>query len=165
MLETSPFAALSLIAAPALMTNATSLLVMSTSNRLGRTVDRARALAREVEALGEGSGDRAGMLRSLDQAQARVLIAMRALMALYFAAGTFAAGTLSAFLGAVLAPNSRVVMETAVIVTVAAAGLAFVSLVIASGLLMQESRLGFAMLRDETNRARRRLSNLSRGAA
>jgi hypothetical protein len=32
----SPFAALSLIAAPAILTNAASLLVMSTSNRLAR---------------------------------------------------------------------------------------------------------------------------------
>lgn len=45
----SPFAALSLIVAPAVLTNASSILVLSTSNRLARAVDRARALAAELE--------------------------------------------------------------------------------------------------------------------
>ena len=41
----NPFAALTFIAAPALLTNASSLLLMGTTNRLARAVDRVRALA------------------------------------------------------------------------------------------------------------------------
>jgi hypothetical protein len=37
----NPFAALSLIVAPAILTNASAVLAMSTSNRLARAVDRA----------------------------------------------------------------------------------------------------------------------------
>jgi hypothetical protein len=48
-LEASPLAALSLIVAPAILTNASSVLIMSTSNRLARTVDRATQLSRELE--------------------------------------------------------------------------------------------------------------------
>jgi Protein of unknown function (DUF2721) len=45
----NPFAALSLIVAPAILTNASAVLAMSTSNRLARAVDRARELLRHVE--------------------------------------------------------------------------------------------------------------------
>lgn len=47
--SSNPFAALSLIVAPAILTNASSVLAMSTSNRLARAVDRARELARQLE--------------------------------------------------------------------------------------------------------------------
>ena len=53
----NPFAAFSLIVAPAILTNASSVLAMSTGNRLARSVDRARDLARQLEAK-EGSHGR-----------------------------------------------------------------------------------------------------------
>ncbi len=40
----NPFAAVSLIVAPAILTNASAVLAMSTSNRLARAADRAREL-------------------------------------------------------------------------------------------------------------------------
>jgi hypothetical protein len=43
--QTNPFAVLSLIVAPAVLTNACSVLVLSTSNRLARATDRVRELA------------------------------------------------------------------------------------------------------------------------
>ena len=46
----NPFAALSLFVAPSILTNACSVPIMSPSNRLARTVDRARELSRELEA-------------------------------------------------------------------------------------------------------------------
>src|SRR5260370_11892858 len=44
----NPFAVLTLIAAPAVFTNASSLLALGTGNRLARGVDRTRYLAREL---------------------------------------------------------------------------------------------------------------------
>jgi len=41
----NPFAILSFIVAPAVLTNASSVLSMSTTNRLARAVDRARELS------------------------------------------------------------------------------------------------------------------------
>ena len=49
MADANPFAALSLIVAPAILTNASSILAMSTSNRLARAADRARELAKQLE--------------------------------------------------------------------------------------------------------------------
>jgi hypothetical protein len=46
---TNPFGALTLIVAPAVLTNASSILVLSTSNRLARAIDRARALTSNLE--------------------------------------------------------------------------------------------------------------------
>ncbi len=40
----NPFTALSLIGAPAILTNASSLLALSTSNRFAHAIDRARVL-------------------------------------------------------------------------------------------------------------------------
>ncbi len=50
----NPFAALSLIVAPALLTNASSLLVVSTSDRLARAVDRVRENSTLLEAADPG---------------------------------------------------------------------------------------------------------------
>jgi hypothetical protein len=146
--ETSPFAALSLIAAPALMTNAASLLAMSTSNRLGRTVDRTRSLAREIEAAGAESDPH--LLRSLTLAQTRVLITIRALTAIYFALGAFAAATLCAFIGAVVADGAgTVILEGAVIATVVFGAIAFLALIAAAALLIRESWLAYRLMSDE----------------
>jgi len=48
-MDPNPFSVLSLIVAPAILTNASSVLVMSTSNRLARAVDRARELSKQLE--------------------------------------------------------------------------------------------------------------------
>lgn len=48
-LSTNPFAILSFISAPAVLTNASSVLLFGTGNRYGRAVDRVHELSDEVE--------------------------------------------------------------------------------------------------------------------
>ncbi len=48
MATENPFSVLSYIVAPALLTNTTALLLMGTTNRFARAVDRARAVAERV---------------------------------------------------------------------------------------------------------------------
>ena len=76
--HTSPFAVLSLIVAPAILTNAASVLAMSTSNRLARAVDRARDLGRQLEDTStpdpspdEGARESARRLRGTGGTEAR----------------------------------------------------------------------------------------------
>jgi len=57
--ESNPFAILTFIAAPALLTNASSLLALGTSNRFARNVDRARALLAMLEGRATSSAIRA----------------------------------------------------------------------------------------------------------
>jgi len=50
----NPFAVLTAVVAPAILTNACSVLALGTSNRLARVVDRTRVVARELAALESG---------------------------------------------------------------------------------------------------------------
>ena len=43
-LDTNPFVVLSYVSGPALLTNATSLILLSTTNRFARAIDRSRQL-------------------------------------------------------------------------------------------------------------------------
>ncbi|MBV8580788.1 MAG: DUF2721 domain-containing protein [Candidatus Eremiobacteraeota bacterium] len=85
------FQLLTFIAAPALLTNASSVLVLSTSNRFARAVDRTRTLAKTPEA-----PDRE---RALLRVARRTLMLNRALTSFYVAVASFAIGTFSELLG------------------------------------------------------------------
>ena len=50
----NPFAVLTAVVAPAILTNACSVLALGTSNRLARVVDRTRVVARELAAIEPG---------------------------------------------------------------------------------------------------------------
>src|SRR5262245_41089277 len=110
--QANPFAAFSLIVAPAILTNASSVLAMSTSNRIARAADRARDLARQIEAA-EASGDPSAsddFTRKLDElsaTEARTTMLLRVLQSFYLGLGGFASSTLAALLGAVLAQVNR----------------------------------------------------------
>src|SRR5262245_57055456 len=102
--QINPFAVLSLIVAPAILTNACTVLAMSTSNRLARASDRARELSRQLEAHDAAqSPESARRLRELKVAEERSLLLMRALRAIYLAIGSFAFATLASLVGAVAA--------------------------------------------------------------
>src|SRR5256886_17014072 len=77
----NPFAVLSLIVAPAILTNASSVLAMSTSNRLARAVDRARELSKQLEEAADLSSPEAtrrlGELSAAEDRAMRLLGALR----------------------------------------------------------------------------------------
>src|SRR3981189_286611 len=96
----NPFASLSFISGPALLTNASTLMLMGTINRYGRALDRARELARSMDAKSLDKEMRVLTSRQLDAAQRRVLFIVRGLIAFYTAVGAFGLGTLWSLLGA-----------------------------------------------------------------
>ena len=155
----SPLAALSLIVAPAILTNASSVLAMSTSNRLARAVDRARELARQLESVeAETTGDAGRRLRDLSVTEDRTVLLMRALRSFYSALGGFATATLLALVGAVAeaaAPGVRAVrgLELAGLI---AGAFAVAALVRGSALLLRETRLAVAMLQERADSVRAR---------
>ncbi len=51
-LADNPFAALTIVVAPAVLTNASSVLCLGTGNRIARVVDRTRVLNAELATLG-----------------------------------------------------------------------------------------------------------------
>lgn len=154
-----PFAALSLIVAPAILTNASSVLAMSTSNRLARAVDRARELARQLEEAGGDSGPEAERrLREMSTAEVRALLLLRVLRSFYTALAGFALATLVSLFGAVLsAGRGGVAVQALEVLGVAAGMVAVGGLVHGSVLLLRETRLGVTVLQERLDRVRSRL--------
>jgi hypothetical protein len=105
-LSQSPFAVLTFIAAPALLTNASSLLAMSTINRMLRTRDRMHELYVRSEAGGHSAAESARLLEQSSRVENQATLLLRALRAVYVALGAFAAATLVTLLGAGVAPES-----------------------------------------------------------
>ncbi len=101
----SPFAFLTFLAAPAILTNASSLLVLSTANRLARASDRARFAAGELFAKKNVDDPVAQLqLKDFNNATKRAGMLVSSLRAFYGAAGSFAASTCVALAGAVSSP-------------------------------------------------------------
>src|SRR6476469_6324205 len=95
--HSNPFAVLSLIVAPAILTNASSVLAMSTTNRLARASARTRELARQLEETTDLSSPEAGRrLSELDAAERRSVMLVTALRSFYVALGSFASAALFA---------------------------------------------------------------------
>jgi hypothetical protein len=155
----NPFAALSLIVAPAILTNASSVLAMSTSNRLARAVDRARELARQLEEPGRDRGPEADRrLSELTITETRAILLLRVLRSLYTALGGFALATLVSLLGAVLAVvPGRAVVQVLELTGVCAGMVAVGALVHGSVLLLHETRMAVAVLRERAERVRTRI--------
>ena len=95
MLDSSlgnPFAALTVVVAPAILTNASSVLCMGTANRIARVVDRTRHVAGELAGL-EDQNSRAFQIRvsQLERLTARSKQLFWALRFMYASLGLFAA--------------------------------------------------------------------------
>ena len=166
--QANPFAAFSLIVAPAILTHASSVLAMSTSNRLARAVDRARDLARQIEAIESASGPSGGdrrkafdrMLGELTATEQRTTMLLRVLQSFYFALGGFASSTLAALLGAVLARfGSGPVVMLLELLAVAAGTVGVGALVRGSVILVRETAIAVRVIseRAASVRARARL--------
>jgi hypothetical protein len=155
----NPFAVMSLIVAPAILTNACSVLAMSTSNRLARAVDRARELSKQLEATEDRSSEEtARRLRELVGSETRALLLVTALRSLYAGLGGFASAALISLLGAVLFPTGVRTLVTGLEIAAVAVGLAAVAaLVHASVLLVRETRIAVQVIQDRADRVRARL--------
>lgn len=88
--EASPLTAFTLIAAPAVLTNAAAVLVMSTSNRFSRTLDRARSLANQLASQDLPKTQRKLRLSQFERAQIRAFLLLKALSSFYVSLATFA---------------------------------------------------------------------------
>src|ERR1700751_1550016 len=92
LLTNNPFAVLTFIAAPAILTNATSVLAMSTINRMLRTRDRMHELLQESEAGTPSSGSK--FIGQVERVERQATLLLRALHWIYIALGAFAAASL-----------------------------------------------------------------------
>src|SRR5439155_4039844 len=99
----SPFGALTFVAAPALLTNASSVLALSTINRMLRTRDRMHELFTKSEAGGQTPEESARLIGQANRVERQATLLLRALHSIYVALAAFACATLVTLLGASLA--------------------------------------------------------------
>jgi hypothetical protein len=156
-LESNPLGILTFIVAPAILTNASSIMALGTSNRFARAIDRARSLLAEAERhKGEAHADTdteaasALRVRQLLTAERRVLLLVRALTAFYLSVGCFAAASLVSLFAAVLFIAEQETLRQVTLSIAFLAGIAGVGgLVAGSGVLVLETRLALRILKDE----------------
>src|SRR5256885_5049053 len=92
-LTQSPFAVLTFVAAPALLTNASSVLALSTINRMLRTRDRMHDLFAKSEADEQSPASPAAAARLIEQVnrvEKQAILLLRSLHAIYVALAAFA---------------------------------------------------------------------------
>ncbi len=149
---TNPFTVLTYVGGPALLTNATALMLLSTSNRFARAIDRSRYL---VEFLDNKERPRkAAAAKELVMAQDRVRLIGAALSRFYLATSVFALATMSSVAGAVLGEYIGGLSFGAVIAFAALSGvIGFAALVHGSIALMLESRVAMRSLDLEAEEA------------
>jgi Protein of unknown function (DUF2721) len=151
-LESNPFAILTFIAAPAVLTNASSVLALGTSNRFARNVDRLRVI---IKLLDVEKGLIPTPLTELyrdqiRQYERRGFLLVRALSSLYFSIGCFAGGSLMSLLGAILSSSNHPNLLQPVLILALLAGVAGLSgLIVGCSLLVRETRLAMHTIMEE----------------
>ena len=163
---TNPFAALSLIVAPAVLTNASSVLVLSTSNRLARAVDRARSLAAHLESPAPARESLIALrFKEMDSAERRALLLLSALRFFYASIGAFATAALTSLVGAALLGTPvDVLPATLEIVAVAAGFIGVTGLVLGCVLLLRETRIAVRVVSDEARLLREQFAQRTKSS-
>src|SRR4029077_4918097 len=92
LLTQNPFAVLTFIVAPAILTNATSVLAMSTINRMLRTRERMQQLFAESEGTAQFQGPR--LIQQVNRVERQAVLLLSAMRWIYLALGAFAAASL-----------------------------------------------------------------------
>jgi len=108
----SAVAVLTAMITPAVLISACGSMILSTSSRLGRVVDRVRGLSDKLEELAAKESDetkvRQGVIYAqLDKLTSRARILQRSMVAFYLAAGMFVATSVAIGLVAVIPSSPR----------------------------------------------------------
>lgn len=150
---TNLFGLLTFIVAPAILTNASSVMALGTSNRFARAIDRARALYALVEGKSDDANpETAARIRQLRYAEVRALFLVRALTAFYLSVGAFAAASLVSLLGAIFFVSQYEMLHYVTLAGAFVAGLTGIGgLVTGSACLVWETRMALKVLRTETD--------------
>jgi hypothetical protein len=154
----NPFAVLSLVAAPALLTNAASLMALSTANRFLRAGERLRIVIEELKKA-ELPAEREWRLVHMNRIEKQAMLLLVALRAVYVALGCFVMGSLVAIVGAALAerkyhPVDEVMMGLGLVVGFVGAG----SVVWACLNLFRATRLSMTNISEEAALIRERMA-------
>ena len=102
MVTTDPFSILTIVVAPAVLTNASSVLALGTNNRLARVADRTHAVAAQLAKLEPGAKGYEVAEAQLPDLQMRAQLLLRALRCFYLGLGLFASSALISIAGSIV---------------------------------------------------------------
>jgi hypothetical protein len=167
-IPTNPFAILTFISAPAVLTNASCVLLFGTGNRYGRAIDRVHELSDMIEQGTEMTPEELRLrIRQLESGETRTMLIVRALTCFYTAVAGFVASTLVSLIGAALV-TAEIKQGVFFSFTTAflAGGVAVCAMIAGAVMLAAETRFSFRVLREErkylTERAHQRMSGPAR---
>jgi hypothetical protein len=151
-LPSNPFAILTFISAPAILTNASCVLLFGTGNRYGRAIDRVHELSAMIESARDaGAAELQLRIRQLEAGEKRTSLIVRALTCFYAAVAGFVSCTLISLAGAVLV---SIHIEEGVWISFAIAFVAgtigVCSMVAGALMLVRETRYSFRILSEES---------------
>ena len=146
----NPFAALSIVVAPAILTNASSVLCQGTANRLARVVDRTHVVSKQLTNLAPNVEARATSRHQLEKLRVRWNLVLRALICFYISLGSFAAATLISLVGSSFtAAAMRLPFDVMAILGLLAGTAGVGGLVFGCTIMVRETRLGLRNLAEE----------------
>jgi len=165
-LPTNPFAILTFISAPAVLTNAACVLLFGTGNRYGRAIDRVHELADVVE--GRANLDESELrlrIRQLSAAETRTLLIVRALTCSYSAVAGFVASTLVSLIGVgLVSAGIKRGVDSCFALSLIAGSIGVFAMIAGAVMLALETRFSFQVLREEkgflTKRVQARIAKL-----
>jgi len=154
----NPFGVLTSVVAPAILTNACSVLALGTSNRLARVVDRTRVVASELAGFEPGTSNYEDRFAQLDRLQVRAQLLLRALRLFYASIGLFAAAALVSVMGSIVTYyGGHVLFQLAAGLALVIGFLAVFGLASGCVLMVRETRFAVRHLAEEANmRSKRR---------
>jgi hypothetical protein len=148
LLIQNPFAVLTFIAAPAILTSASSVLAMSTINRMLRARERMHEMFRESENAANLRGEK--FLVQVNRVEQQGLLLVHALRWIYIAVGAFAAASLVTLLGAVAGQIGNDFLLRAVVIAGLLLGILGVGGLIGGCInLLRASELSLVNIREE----------------
>jgi hypothetical protein len=147
-----PFSILTVVVAPAVLTNASSVLALGTNNRLARVADRTHTVTAQLakhEPVGRSSKVLEAQLPAL---QTRAQLLLQALRCFYLGLGLFASSALISIAGSIAVYyGGRSAFQTAAGIGIACGASAVIALVCGCVLMIRETQLAVRGLTFEAN--------------
>jgi hypothetical protein len=146
----NPFAALTIVVAPAILTNASSVLCLGTANRLARVVDRTRVISQQLTHTELNVNSRIMYQKQLEALEVRWNLILRALKLFYMSLASFAAAVLISLFGSILTASAFHIASPLIALLGLLSGTVGVAgLIVGCATMMRETRLAVRSLAEE----------------
>jgi Protein of unknown function (DUF2721) len=146
----NPFAALTIVVAPAILTNASAVLCLGTANRLVRVVDRTRVISRQLSHSEVNVNNHKMYQKQLEGLEVRWNLILRALRLFYLSLGSFAAAALISLFGSILAASAfRIRFPLIACLGLLSGTVGVAGLILGCATMMRETRLAVRSLAEE----------------